>query len=411
LHPQALSWTAAFRVAYPSRITMLPTPRLRFAFVCCLAACLPLELFAQSAEVQLAFKNGVSALQSGRNADAEREFRNVVKLDASLPEAHLDLGLVLGREGKMTEAITSVRKALQLDPQLESAHLFLGIFEYQAGQTDAAVTDLNQELTRNPQSGEALSWLGIIELAAGKPELAVGPLDRASAQSPNDLNLLEYRGRAHSQVAQETYARMAQIDPDAWQVHKVRAELLVADNKDHDAVTEYEAAISKQPRNPDLYEGLGDAHRRLDELEMAKAAYAKELELAPQNPIAIYNLGSVDIDRGDYADGVALLRSVSDRFAGSAKALYYLGRGLAETGQDAEAAAMLEKSAASDDANGEVAKRSDYQLARVYRKLHKPEDERRVLAAYNKLREREQQQKDQKLSDWRKINGPVASAP
>jgi tetratricopeptide (TPR) repeat protein len=362
---------------------------------------------AQSAEVQLAFKRGAAALHEGRNADAEREFRNAVRLAPTLPEAYLDLGLVLGREGKTSEAIKMLNKAVELDPKIESGHMFLGIFQYQAGQSDAAIDALHQELALNPKSREALSWLGIVELAAGRPERAAGPLDSAVELAPDDLSLLEYQGRAHSQIAQNSYARMAHLDPDAWQVHKVRAELYCADNRDRDAITEYKLALARADRNPDLYEGLGDAYRRLNELESAQSAYTRELELSPQNPIALYNLGSTYIDRGDYAAGVPLLRTMLSVYRGSPTAEYYLGRGLSESGQNDEAARLLEESAKADP-QGEIGKRSYYELARIYRKLQRTEDAQRTLAAYIQIREKDEKLKADKLEDWRKINRPRA---
>ena len=363
---------------------------------------------AQSPEVQAAFQHGAAALHEGRNADAEREFRSAVRLDPQLPVAYLDLGLVLGKEGKLTEAIETIRKGLQLDPRLESAHMFLGIFLYQTGQSDAAIEALHQELALHPKSEEALSWLGIVELAAGRPELAANALDAASELAPNDLNLLEYRGRAHSLIAEAAYARMTQLDPDAWQVHKVRAELYTSDNKDREAIAEYEAALLRENSNPDLYEGLGDAYRHLNELESARKAYARELELSPRNPIALYNLGSTDIDLGDAAAGVPLLKTMLSLYRSSPTVEYYLGRGLAEGGQDAEAADLLEKSAQADP-NGEVGKRAYYELARIYRKLHKTDDAARALAAYNRMRERDENRKAATPADWRKLNGPAGT--
>jgi tetratricopeptide (TPR) repeat protein len=382
--------------------------QFRVQWFCSAAILITTAIHAQSTEVQLSFQHGAAALHEGRNADAEREFRNAVRLDPKLPEAYLDLGLVLGREGKTAEAIEMIQKAVTLNPKIESGHMFLGIFKYQAGQSDAAIEALHQELTVNPKSEEALSWLGIVELAAGRPERAVGPLDAAVEIAPDDLNLLEYRGRAHSLVAQNSYARMAHLDPDAWQVHKVRAELYSADNRDRDAITEYNLALARADHNPDLYEGLGDAYRRLNELEAAQKAYSRELELSPQNPIALYNLGSTDVDRGDYSAGVPLLKAMLSIYRDSPTAEYYLGRGLSESGQDAEAALLLEASAKADP-EGEIGKRSYYELSRIYRKLQKPEDAQRTLAAYIRMRDRDEKQKADKLEDWRKINGPRAT--
>ncbi len=356
---------------------------------------------AQSPQVQIAFQHGATALREGRSADAEREFRTAVRLDPNLPEAHLDLGLVLGREGKNAAGIEELRKAIALNPKLDSAHLFTGVFLYQTGHNEQAIAELQQELALNPKSGEALSWLGIVELASGHPERAVGPLDQASELSPNDLNLLEYRGRAHSQVAQASYSRMATIDPDAWQVHKVRAELYASENKDREAITEYEQALKREQRNPDLFEALGDRYRHMNELEPARKAYQQELAISPQNPIAMYNLGSTEIDLGDPA-GVPLLEAMLKVYGTSVNAEYYLGRGLALSNRDEEAATLLEQTAKADP-DGEVGKRSYLELSRLYRRLHKPADAERALTAYNRLRAT-------KSEDWQKLNHQPAAS-
>ena len=347
-------------------------------------------------------------MHNGRLPEAELSFRNATALAPKMADAHLDLGLVLGREGKSSDAIAELKTAVELDPKIASGHMFLGIFLYQAGNAPEAIANLEQELATTPDNPEALTWLGIAELAAGHPEKAVGPLDRAAELDPDNLDLLEYRGRAHSQVAEASYARMAKLQPDSWHVHRVRAELLASEGKHADAIAEFEAAVKGAPRNPDLWEGLGDQYRAASELEKAQAAYRKELDLSPGNPIALYDLGSTDVERGDALAGVPLLEQMLRMYRGAPVAGYYLGRGLADQGKNTEAAQWLEKSAAADG-GGEVAKRSYYELARLYRRMQQPKQAETALAAYNRLREAGDKQSAQQVQDWRKLSAGPAS--
>lgn len=374
--------------------------------LCCLRASAGL---GQSPQVQEAFQRGALAMRNGRSADAEVAFRSAVGLAPDLAEAHLDLGLVLGREGKTEEARSSLKRAIELDPKLPSANMFLGIFLYQANQGGEAVRYLNQELVLDPKNVEALTWLGIVETAGGHPERAVGPLDRAAELTPDDLTLLEYRGKAHSLVAQQSYARMAQLNPSSWQVHKVQAELFAGEDKAAESIKEYQAAIQNEQGNADLYEGLGDEYRQMNELESAQKAYTKELELNPQNPLAMYNLGSTDIDRGDYAAGVPLLEGTLERYRGIPVIEYYLGRGLAGEGKEAEAIARLERSAKADP-ESELAKRSYYELARLYRRAQRPADADRALAEEHRLREAQTKKNMERAEDWRKLGPPAPGA-
>ena len=341
-------------------------------------------------------------MRNGRTADAEAQFREVVRLAPRMPEAHLDLGLALGREGKLEPAIESLQTALRLDPKLSSAHMFLGIFLYQANRQSEAIKELQQELALNPTNVEALTWLGTVELAAGHPEQAIDPLDRAYALNPKDLNILEYRGRAHNLVARDSYAQMARIDPGSWHVHRVQGEIYADEGRHPEAIAEYEAAVKLEPRNPDLYEALGDEYRKTSQLDLARKAFTKELAVSPQNYIAMYDLGSTDIEQGNYAEGIPYLETMLKSYTNAPVAEYYLGRGLAAQGKNEEALKWLEKSV-KDDSSGEVAKRSYYELARLYRKMQQPAEAAKALAEYTRLREAADKQSAQQIQDWRKL--------
>lgn len=344
-------------------------------------------------------------MHDGRPAEAERSFRQAVRLQPGMADAHLDLGLVLGREGKAEEAISELRRAAELNPKISSGHMFLGIFLYQTGHGDEAIRELEQEIALAPANAEALTWLGIAELASGHPEKATGPLDRAAELDANNLDLLEYRGQAHSQVAEASYARMAKLAPDSWHVHRVRGQMLSSEGKHGDAIAEFEAAVKQAPTNPDLWEDLGEQYRAGDQLEKAQGAFQKELELSPGNPLAAYNLGSVEVERGDAAAGVPLLERMIGGFQGSPVAEYYLGRGLAAEGKNGEAAEWLKRSAAAD-ANGEIGKRSNYELARLYRKMGRPDDAAEAQAQYERIRaltDKEYNERREGVGDWRKL--------
>ena len=365
-------------------------------------------LQAQNPAIEEAFRRGAVAMHNGRIADAEQAFRDAVRLAPRMAEAHLDLGLVLARENRLEEATASVEQAIRINPTLESANMFLGIFYHQANREPEARKVLQAEIEQHPNSAEALTWLGMVELAANRPEAAVGAFDRAAALQPDDLNILEYRGRAHNLVARDSYARMARLSPESWHVHRVRAQL-AAEAGDHtEAISEYEAALKLEDRNSEIYEELGDEYRKTSQLDAAEKAYARELELSPKNAVALYNLGSTQIERGDNAAGVPLLREMLKSYASSPVAEYYLGRGLAAQGQDAEALPWLENSARSDG-SGEVAKRSYYELARIYRKLHRTAEGETALKEYNRIREREQAKDAKQVEDWRKFTAGPAS--
>jgi superkiller protein 3 len=288
--------------------------------------------------------------------------------------------------------------------------MFLGICDYQMHRLDDARNALQKELQLDRTNATALMWLGVVELAAGHPEQATRPLDQAAELSPKDLTILDYRGQAHNQVAKNSYSRMYQLDPKSWHVHRLQAQLYADDDRHKEAIAEYQSAIQAEPRNADLYEALGEEYRKTSQLNLAHDAFAKEVELSPGNGVAMYNLGMIDVEQGDVKDGVPLLKQVVKMYVDAPVAKYYLGRGLAQSGKNEEAIQMLE-AAAQQASNGEVAKRSYYELSRLYRAMKLPEKSQQALNQYLKLKAKIDEESAQQAKDFQRLNSSDGAAP
>lgn len=270
--------------------------------------------------------------------------------------------------------------------------MFLGVVEYQMHHFDDARAALKSEIALNDKNAEAEMWLGIVELADGRPEEATAPLDRAAELAPNDLNILDYRARAHTLVARNSYAAMYKLEPDSWQVHRALGESYAEAGKTAEAISEYETALTMQPQNSDLYEALGNAYQKLSKFAEAKQDYEQELRLSPHNVVALYNLGKIAVENEqDPKAGVPLLEEVVKVYHHSAPADFYLGLGLVKLGRDQEAIPYLEK-VSQDESTGEMPRRAAYELARAYRRVGRQEDSTRALALFQKLKDADEQQ-------------------
>lgn len=338
---------------------------------------------------------GAEAMHENKPAEAETSFQEASRLAPQFPSAFLDLGLAQLREGKLEAAEGSIRTACQLDPKLPGAHMFLGIANYQMHRLGKAREALQTEIALNDANAEADMWLGVVELADGHPEKAVPPLDRAAELAPNDLNVLDYRARAHTLVARDSYAAMYKLAPDSWQVHRALGESYAETGKTAESIVEYKTALAMQPQNSDLYEALGNAYQKVSKFAEAKQAYEQELRLSPHNMVALYNLGKISIEnQEDAKSGVPLLEEVVTAYRHSAPADFYLGLGLVKLGRDQDAIPYLEK-VGQDESTGEMPKRAAYELARAYRRVGREEDSKRALAEFQKLKSADEQQESQ----------------
>jgi tetratricopeptide (TPR) repeat protein len=101
----------------------------------------------------------------------------------------------------------------------------------------------------------------------------------------------------------------------------------------------------------------------------------------------------MDVERGQPEAGVALLRKAQTAHASPAPTSFYLGLGLAELGQNPEAAHWLEDSLANHPSPF-IEQGAWYQLGRVYQKLNRKADSQHALAELKRLLDLAQQQKE-----------------
>jgi tetratricopeptide (TPR) repeat protein len=352
-------------------------------------------------QLQSVFQQGMAAMKAGHADEAEKLFQQTVTIDPGFAPGYLDMGLAQIRQGKLPEAAASLEKALELDPNAPGANMFLGIVDHQMNRSTESIEHLQKEVAAHPDSPEAQMWLGIVELSSGHPDQATGPLDRAAELSPKDENILDYRGRAHMQVAKQSYAQMYHLDPGSWRVHRLNAQIAAeADQREH-AIQEYLAAIKIAPKQADLYEELGEEYRKTGALDLAEKAYAEQLSLTPGNPVAMYNLGSVCVDRAQEQTGVPLLEQVVKIYDAPTVADYYLGRGLAAEGKNDQAVTSLQR---ATQVTGEVQRQAWYELGQLYRKMGKSADARAALEKYQQLRQTADRENAKQVEDWRQLN-------
>ncbi|HEY2859341.1 MAG TPA: tetratricopeptide repeat protein [Terracidiphilus sp.] len=339
---------------------------------------------APPANTQELMASGLRAIHQNQSAQAEEFFRQALAIDPALPDAYLGLGMAALRLGDPVGAKDSLSHALTINENLRGAHMFLGIAQYQSNDFSAAVDSLQKELILQPQSAEVLTWIGIVELAAGHPELATGPLDQAAALNPKNPEILDYRGRAHTQVAQQSFQQLYDMDPASWHVHRALGEMFSAARQPEQAIEEYNAALGEQLNNPDLYEAIGNELQRAGRPADAIQAYQKELKLNPRSGVALFSLGKLYVQSDHPADGIPLLRQSLDEHVPPAPAYYYIGVGLAYSADNKSAAEALEACLANNP-SPQIEKDAWYALVRLYPKLNRPADAQHALDEFKKL--------------------------
>ena len=369
-----------------------------------LTMALALALCGQSAIAQIGdakalFAQGNSAMRRGDAAEAVRDFQQFLTLQPGSAEGYFNLGLALQSAGRLSDALTALHKATSLEPTLRGVPLFTGIVDYKLNHLSTAHDELVRETRLEPKNAAAWMWLGVTELAQNQPTAAAAALDQAAALDPGNLDILYHRGRAHLLVSKESYSAMFKLGPDSWRVHEVLGQVDAEAFRTDEAINEFRLAVGAAPQEPGLNEELGDACWTAGKLQEADDAYAQETKIDTSNAVALYKLGALRVTRRDgTASGVDLLERALALDPSISDAHYYLGKGEAELGKN-ELAIEQFRLATNPRGTEELRIMSWYQLATIFRNLHRAREASDALATFRQMKAARDERQTSKFQD------------
>jgi len=117
------------------------------------------------------YERGKALYNQGKFAEAEKEYREAIRLKPNFVVAHYNLGLALKWSGGGPyEAIKEYREAIRLKPDYAEAHYELAAVLYGFGESEEAIKELREYVRLKPDDAEAhrslgnvLWWRGTIE--------------------------------------------------------------------------------------------------------------------------------------------------------------------------------------------------------------------------------------------------------
>jgi Tfp pilus assembly protein PilF len=358
-----------------------------------LAAWLSLPGAAQTSsarEMQEHYQRAQQARAAGDSKTAEREFREILRLDPHSAEAHANLGVIAYTEKTYPQAAEEFRAALKLRPSLWNAKAFLGMCELRLGHADQAKDLLEgsfphlQDANLQFQAGMDLLSIYSQDRDLTRAMSILEVLERAQPKNP-DLLYTTYR--TYTELAAHTLATLAQVAPDSAQMHRILAQSQQSQDNFSGAIAEYHKALEVDPNLPGLHYELGQAilANSTDEPSRQEAEKEFRLDLAqdPSNANSHYMLGEIAWMREKPEEALKQYEEAVQLRPDFVDAHIALGKVLTALGRPAEALQHLTESVRLDPQN-EVA---HYRLAQAYRKLGRNEDAGRESAIFKKLRD------------------------
>jgi len=367
-----------------------------------------------------------------RHADAERAYREALRINPSYALAHIGLGHSLIALGRAGEAIAHFDQALATAASDAAAHLGKGTAQSAAGDLEGAIRSYDAALAIDARLLPALYQRAQAHHDRGDATRALRDADAAVAVAQGDerVRALTYRGRLRTSArqndgaiadcteagqeadrlriaddgrtraaalvclglarqskgdlaeAQESYERAIALDPTSATALTGRGYIVLQRGRYDAAIADFEAALRIDPRGQDAVRFLGLAHSDKGDRARAEAAFTRALEIDPRDPWPIMLRAIGEAREGDrdraLADPNRALGLVGERSSDGflvRGAVHYLLEDMERARADLETALRL-----SPD-NGQAHR----QMARVHLRGGRLDEAQRALEAADRL--------------------------
>lgn len=267
--------------------------------------CVP--LFAQQASVH----HAEDLIAKGSVNEAVDVLRLVLADEPENADAHLLLGTVLALQGARSESIEELKTAVRLRPDSAVAHERLGSALSRFVEMNLARQEFERATELDPNYAQAHVSLSLVLAQQGELDAAGAHLDRA----------IELQGNSAA----------------AAYTHYFRSKVWAGENQVEKALAELDVAVGLRPDFAEAWSDLGGVRRIARDSEGAEKALAKSVALDPENALAQYRLGQVELENGRTGEAIQHLQIALQYAPDDRATLYNLMRGLRKAGRSAEA--------------------------------------------------------------------------
>jgi predicted O-linked N-acetylglucosamine transferase (SPINDLY family) len=254
--------------------------------------------------------NALRHHQSGRLAEAEKLYREVLAAQPRHPDALHFLGVALAAQGKFTEAVASYDRALAARPNHAEAHYNRGLTLAATGRRTEAIASYDRAIALAPDMAEAHNNRGNELRAQGQLDQAIRSYLRTIAINPNLPETLNNLGIAYTDQgkldeAVASFDRALALRPSFAEAHNNRGNALKNKGSLTEAMTAYERALALKPAFAEAYVNRGDVLSNRRRFEEALASYDRALALKPDLAGAHGNRGVSLAGQGKVDEAVA----------------------------------------------------------------------------------------------------------
>ena len=238
--------------------------------------------------------SGVIAAQTGDAARAAALLKRAVSVDPANPGAHYNLGYALEDLKDYTGAIASYDNAIRLQPGHVLAHNNRGIALGALKQYAAAVDSYERAIALAPNFAEAHHNRGVALAALDRRGEALAAFTRAVQLKPDyaeafHSRALVNRALRHLQAARKDCDTALALRPSFAEAHNTLGAIDSDQHHPAAALTHYTQALALKPDYAEAHNNKGLALAALGEGAAALASFDTAIALSPDDAEAYHN--------------------------------------------------------------------------------------------------------------------------
>jgi tetratricopeptide (TPR) repeat protein len=254
--------------------------------------------------------SGVIAYQSGRQDAAIDLITRAIAIDPGQPSFYVNLGNALMEQDRLDEAIECYDKAVQIAPDSAEACYNMGNALRDRGNLEEAIGWYQKALDLAPELHEAHNNLGAIWMAREHFRAAVGCYRKVLEMRPDDADAYTHlgiacKGEGKWHDAAMCYQKAIRLKPDAPEPYYNLGNLLHEQGRLEEAVALFQEAVALKPDYIDAFDNLGKTWRDLGMLDEAMSCYERSYRLDPDNTETRFDMATLHLLQGDFAQGWA----------------------------------------------------------------------------------------------------------
>ena len=276
-------------------------------------------------------------------------FGKAIDLNPELSTAWLGRGLTHMMRMEPAEAVLDLTEAAKLEPDRHEIFANLGTCLVRLGRNQEALEAFDKAIALFPGHPGIECEIGDAYLSLGRPADAMSHF--AIALSSESSNIRAYCGQAKAYIALGDHARAQacwdaalKIDPQSLLVLGDRAQEMLNQGKNEEALTDIRKAIAHAPNHrADLR--LNEAyalHKMGRDGDAVERLFVAVADFPESNPLRIL-LGEILLRQGRFGEAIEVVRPILAGAPDSPLALHILGTGLCNQGDFAGGVTHLDR--------------------------------------------------------------------